>query len=155
MLATAAIVEPTRGNDKSDFNADAEAHAHQQPASLRKILIVEDDLPTLAAWCELIPYWGYSVRGTSEARQALEYLESYCPDLIILDMNLPDGDGIEVLDALERRRIVVPTIVASASSTSSHATGSGRRNAVQFLRKPVDLMHLRRLIEELAWLPKI
>jgi len=129
--------------------AGSDARVRDPSISDRRILIVEDDPATLHALLELVPGWGYSVDSAGEGQRALMLIEESCPDVMLLDLNLPGGDGFSLLEALRGRGITVPTIVISARSTAADIARCSVLGAKHHLRKPVDPRHLRLLIAEL------
>ena len=79
------------------------------------ILIVEDNLPINNLFCKKLSAVGFSCRGVTTIDRAISAIKTAIPDLLILDFELPDGYGIQVLDFLNSQNIQIPTIIASAS----------------------------------------
>ena len=127
----------------------SDAHVRDPSLSDRRILIVEDDPATLHALSELVPAWGYVVDGAAEGQRALKLIEEFRPDIMLLDLNLPGGDGFSLLEALRHRGIELLTIVISARNTAADIARCKVLGANHHLRKPVDPRHLRLLIAEL------
>lgn len=115
------------------------------PARGALILIVEDD-DVLARTLELIVRGaGYRTERTGEGRRALELWRAASPDLILLDLGLPDLDGSEVLRAL-RAESALPVIILTARAEEAdelHGLGLG---ADDYLVKPISA---RRLVAHL------
>jgi DNA-binding response OmpR family regulator len=68
-----------------------------------KVLIVEDDAMIATALSKIFHIWGWTARKALTVADALELLDEDTPHLITLDLQLPDGDGIEVLRAVRSR----------------------------------------------------
>ncbi|MFN9628919.1 MAG: response regulator transcription factor [Cyanobacteriota bacterium] len=68
-----------------------------------KLLVVEDDAPLQAALLRLLGQWGYATEAASTGDEALNWLERELFDLVVLDLGLPDGDGVAVCRQLRRR----------------------------------------------------
>ena len=73
---------------------------------------------------------------------AMAFLERERVDLVLLDIMMPEMDGLEVLRRLKSRRPELPVVMVTASTSLEHAIGSLREGADDFLRKPVDLEEL-------------
>ncbi|HZS46466.1 MAG TPA: response regulator [Blastocatellia bacterium] len=118
-----------------------------------KILIVDDDHDTLELYTYILRTAGYDVVTTSTGKSCLQLARSERPDLVLLDVMIPDVDGIQVCKTLkndpELSRICV--IHVSGMQTSSVAKAEGLdAGADGYLLKPVDdrvlLAHVRAMI---------
>ena len=71
------------------------------------------------------------------------------PDLILLDLNLPDIHGIEVLESLrsEPRTAAIPVIILTADATSREAKRAAETGAYAYLTKPFDVAHFLGVVE--------
>jgi DNA-binding response OmpR family regulator len=102
-----------------------------------KVLLVEDDEPTLAMYATALRMDGFQVRTALDGVTALRMLESFDPDVVILDLKLPMATGFEVLHELRATRLTMPVI-----AVSGHEPGleQAKRNPEFFaaLRKPFD-----------------
>jgi DNA-binding response OmpR family regulator len=67
-----------------------------------KLLVVEDDPPLQAALLRLLAQWGYATEQASTAAEALAWLERELFDLVLLDLGLPDRDGLSLCRQLRR-----------------------------------------------------
>ena len=79
----------------------------------KRILVAEDDRTTRDAWSELIVAWGYKVKTAENGENALNEIAAYDPHILLLDLNLPRKNGLEVLQELNDRGLRIPTIVIS------------------------------------------
>ena len=124
------------------------ADAAPAPAGRRRILIVEDDPQFARIVGELAHELGFesTLVGTSEA--ALEESVQRLPDGIVLDMNLPDGPGLSLLDRLKRdaRTRHIPVHVISASDYTRVALEMG---ALGYLLKPIERARIKAALEKL------
>jgi DNA-binding NtrC family response regulator len=118
--------------------------------SEKRILVAEDDVATGLAWSELIATWGFDVRIADDGRRALELAESYDPHILLLDLRLPELNGLEVLSELRQRGVDIPTIMISGEGEISDAVQAIKLGAYDYLRKPVDPPHLRVLLNNLS-----
>ena len=76
-----------------------------------------------------------------DGREALEVISRHAPDLILLDLQMPRMDGMEVLRALRKEGIDVPTIVITAHGSIDTAVEAMKEGANDFITKPLDAKH--------------
>src|SRR5579883_3437412 len=119
-------------------------------ANEKRILVAEDDLATSQAWSELIVAWGFRVEIAEDGKRALELIESYQPHILLLDLRLPQKDGIQVLSELREKGLHIPTIMISGEGEIPDAVQAIKLGAYDYLRKPVDPSHLRLLLNNLS-----
>jgi two-component system KDP operon response regulator KdpE len=113
-----------------------------------KILLIEDDPDTRQLLKIRLESEGYGTAFAADAVTALRVAREEQPDLILLDMGLPGGDGVVVMDRLKTFPALahIPVIVVSArepTSTEARATEAGAR---AFLQKPIDMDELFRAV---------
>jgi two-component system KDP operon response regulator KdpE len=113
-----------------------------------KILIIEDDRDVLHALRVRLRGEGYQVAVSREAGAAIVSAVEGEPDLILLDLGLPDGDGLAVLERLQAivATATIPVIIITARDLS-YATKAFEKGALAFLEKPVDDRELLAAIE--------
>jgi putative two-component system response regulator len=119
-----------------------------------KILVVDDDRLTVSALEQLLQRHGYSrVMGITDSRTALETCSSFDPDLILLDLIMPDVDGFEVLEALrsDGSERFLPIVVLTGDESEEAKARALEVGATDFLVKPVSqteaLLRIRNLLE--------
>jgi two-component system KDP operon response regulator KdpE len=100
-----------------------------------RILLVDDEVPIQRAVVPLLRSRGYEVQAASTGREALAALDLDPPDVVILDLGLPDIDGLEVCARI-RARSDVPIIVLSARGAESQKVGALDRGADDYVTKP-------------------
>ena len=112
------------------------------------VLIVEDDvaLQQMLAW-ELEDL-GYQVTATGNCRSGKALFEARDFDLVLLDYNLPDGDGVQLTDELRRSRPGVPVIMFSGAGCQDTPERALRSGAVHFVVKPASTALLHRLFQK-------
>ena len=115
-----------------------------------KILIVEDDVDQQRGLVLRLRASGYSVVVAGDAVQAISVARKELPDLILLDIGLPGGDGHLVLDRLSALAATskIPVIVLSGKDPSGHRERVLDAGAVAFFQKPVDNAVLLEAIAE-------
>src|SRR5260221_3585505 len=77
----------------------------------QRILVVDDEAGIRDLLCEFFRRRGFEASATHSAIGVVELAERFSPDLVILDLALPDGDGMEVLDDLKRKIPTLPVII--------------------------------------------
>jgi two-component system KDP operon response regulator KdpE len=104
----------------------------------KKILIVDDDPQLLLGLAPRLKANGYSVVTAEDAIAALGVARKEAPDLIILDLGLPGGDGFLVLERLRNMAELstIPVIVLSARDPADNKRRSLNSGAVAYLQKP-------------------
>jgi len=109
-----------------------------------RILAVDDERDILLLYQEALGTFGHEVIGAVSGAEAMEYLEREAPDLVLLDLRMPDISGLEVLEWLRRRRPHVPIIVCSAVHGLRDEFAIWSAHVAAFLPKPLDMAHLLR-----------
>ena len=100
-----------------------------------KILLVEDEMNIRNLVSTALQAEGYQTVHAGLCKTAKFLFTSYMPDLVILDLGLPDGDGLEILDFI-RKDSLVPVIVLSARIDESDKIGALDRGANDYITKP-------------------
>jgi DNA-binding NtrC family response regulator len=118
--------------------------------SEKRILVAEDDLATSQAWSELIAAWGFRVEVAEDGKRAIELVDSYEPHILLLDLRLPQKDGIQVLSELREKGLQIPTVMISGEGEIPDAVQAIKLGAYDYLKKPVDPSHLRLLLNNLS-----
>ena len=107
------------------------------------VLIVEDEASLRELIRDLLEADGLTVRTSESVAAALAAVASERPDLLLLDVKLPDGDGLSLLDEVRNQGLVAPAIVMTAYGTLDRAVQALRAGAADFLVKPFDNDRLR------------
>jgi DNA-binding response OmpR family regulator len=110
------------------------------------ILLVEDDPTTAMTMTDLLEGSGYQVRRAATAAETKATLQEEVPDLIMLDLMLPDADGL-VLCADLKSRLAVPIIICSASNQTRDRVLGLKLGADDFISKPFDIYELEARVE--------
>ncbi len=107
------------------------------------VLIVEDEPNVRELIRDVLERDGLEVHVAEDLAAASAFLERRVPSLVLLDVKLPDGDGLNFLDALREEGSVTPAIVITAFGTVDRAVQAMRAGASDFLVKPFDNERLR------------
>jgi DNA-binding response OmpR family regulator len=116
--------------------------------SNKKILIIEDDADVRLGYHIRLKANHYDTFFASDAIGSLTEARKHQPDLIILDLGLPGGDGFVVMDRLKTspHLAVIPIIVITARSSFANRERALKAGAKAFLQKPVDNTELLEVI---------
>ena len=104
-----------------------------------RILVVDDDSTIRAVVGEALRREGYRVQTVGSVAAQVEALKSFSPDLLIIDVVLPDGNGLDAIPDIVAARPDLPIIVLSAQNTLSTAVRATEQGAFDYLPKPFDL----------------
>lgn len=113
-----------------------------QGKSLRKILLVDDHPDTLQAMSKLLRKWGYSVATADCVRAALEVADKQPFDVLLSDLGLPDGNGMDIMREV-KRRYALRGIALSGYGTEEDIRRSLEAGFDKHLIKPVSFQDLR------------
>jgi DNA-binding response OmpR family regulator len=122
--------------------------------TFKKILIVDDDKDVLLGLNIRLKASGYNVILAADALSAISKAQQERPDLIVLDIALPGGDGFLVMERLNSPQINlnIPVIILTAKDPQTNRERALKAGAAAFLRKPVDndelLSTIRMALEE-------
>ncbi len=110
------------------------------------ILVVDDE--RLVRWSlqQKLEQWGYHVSLAEDGATALGRIQLDNPDLVTLDVRLPDMTGIEVLSELRNRNIQIPVIVITAFGVVDDAVRSLKLGAYDFIEKPINFEKLENAV---------
>jgi two-component system, NtrC family, response regulator AtoC len=110
------------------------------------ILVVDDE--RLVRWSlqQKLEHWGYHVSLAEDGATALGRVQLDNPDLITLDVKLPDMTGIDVLSELRNRNVQIPVIVITAFGVIDDAVRSLKLGAYDFIEKPINFEKLENAV---------
>jgi two-component system, OmpR family, alkaline phosphatase synthesis response regulator PhoP len=108
----------------------------------RRILVVEDDLAILSGLSMNLKVEGYEVLQSQDGRTGLQRALDDKPDLLVLDVMLPEMNGYEVLKELRRRRVDVPVVMLSARGQEPDKILGLDLGADDYVVKPFGLQEL-------------
>lgn len=112
---------------------------------MNKILIIEDEQAISDLIKMNLDIAGYDSRQVFNGSEALSIFEQYCPDLILLDVMLPDRDGFEVMSKIKPSGI--PAIFLTAKNTLADKVKGLKMGADDYIIKPFEAMELLARIE--------
>src|SRR5712671_5193613 len=113
------------------------------------LLLIDDDpalIPKLVR--QVFPGPAHRVDVAGTGAEGLERVGATPPDVILLDLHLPDGSGLEVYEGIRRIDARIPVIFVTTAKTADDAIEAMKRGAYDYLFKPLDLHQLRKVVGE-------
>ncbi|WP_075089589.1 response regulator [Verrucomicrobium spinosum] len=116
---------------------------------MSRILIIEDEAALASAIGQLTRRMGFEPLLAASAAQGLEQLRRRRPDLVVLDIGLPDRSGLEVLQEIRSIDADLPVLIITAHGHLQNAVEAKKRGASGYLVKPLDLRELEKSLQVL------
>lgn len=111
-----------------------------------KVLIVEDEVLFARAVMRRLQKSNYECAHVESVEDARNIVKQFSPDIVLLDMRLPDGNGLDLLPFFVAKNAMV--IVMTAHGEISDAVSAMKQGAVDYLKKPIDLEELQLSIQK-------
>jgi two-component system nitrogen regulation response regulator NtrX len=104
----------------------------------QKILIIDDDQSICQTYKRILDRHGYHTIDATTGKQGLQLFSTDVYDLVLLDLQLPDSDGLEIAKSMTTEKPGVPIVVISAHGNVQKAVVAAKLGAYDFLEKPLD-----------------
>ena len=114
----------------------------------QKILIVDDDPQIRMLLRDRLQANGYEILLAENGAKGLEMVDKESPDLMLLDLQMPEMGGMEVLDHLRRKSVEIPVVVLTAHGTIERAVEAMKLGAYDFLPKPCKPDHIKLVVHK-------
>jgi CheY-like chemotaxis protein len=116
------------------------------------VLIVDDDTEVANALAEMVSLFDWTTQIVHGPRPALQAIQSKPPALILLDLNMPGVDGLEVCRYIKRDPIAgkTPVVMVTAEDAPTMMERAREAGAEDYLVKPVDVDRLETILNKLA-----
>ncbi len=111
-------------------------------AATPRALIVDDDPGFLAGLAELVKREGFAVSSANSLKQAREEIAAGAPDILLIDLHLPDGSGLSLLSDFEPASAPEVVLITGSASIET-AVDALRRGVADYLTKPVDFARVK------------
>jgi DNA-binding response OmpR family regulator len=115
-----------------------------------RLLLIEDDATLGRALQEFLTSQGYAVDWLADGKRGLQAIENYAYDLLVLDLNLPDIDGLDVLRQLRAEKNALPVLVLTARDALTDRVEGLDAGADDYLSKPFELDELAARVRAFA-----
>jgi two-component system, NtrC family, response regulator AtoC len=116
----------------------------------QKIIIIDDDMLTRVSTADLIKSWGYEVETAASFNDGLKLINEAVPDVAIIDLRLPDGDGMELLSLIREQHPQVDAVILTGHATIDSAIDAIKKGAENYLEKPSDPNRLLVTLKKIA-----
>ena len=118
---------------------------------LARVLVVDDELAIRDSLRMILEYEGYGVAEAATGESALAEVRRQSPDAVVLDIKMPEMDGLTVLQKFRERGFEMPVIIVTGHGDVATAVEATRRGAYDILEKPLErdrlLVSLRNAVE--------
>jgi CheY-like chemotaxis protein len=131
--------------DSHDVNAAFTLNATQELPTRIPVVLVADDDPDILTMVQLrLERCGYTVLAARNGREALELTAGHLPDLVVLDIAMPELSGLEALAQLKAAPLTssIPVILLTARATSGDVETGLAAGAAEYLTKPFSPQEL-------------
>jgi len=113
-----------------------------------KVLLVDDEEEFVETLAERMRNRGMDVATSSSGGTALELIDEGTYDVVVLDLQMPGMDGLEVLTRMKSRQPEIQVILLTGHATVQKSVEAMKQGALEFLEKPIDLAKLAEIIHE-------
>ena len=107
-----------------------------------QILLVEDDQSLAGGLCKALSNEGFVTNHVDKGNDALHVIDTEPPDIVILDLGLPDIDGLDVLKRVRQRSSTLPVLILTARSSVDARVSGLQGGADDYLPKPFEMPEL-------------
>ena len=114
------------------------------------LLIIDDELSALHKLGQIFREHGFTVLTAPSATEGLKLLAQQRPDVVLLDIGLPDQSGFETFQHIRGRDDRIPVIFITGKDTTDTATEAMKMGAYDYLVKPLQLQQLVQLVKRAA-----
>jgi len=111
--------------------------------SQANILVIEDEAQVRESYIDMFSFFGHNVEAVSNGREGLSLINKNGYDIVVTDLNMPEMDGLEVLDYLKKKKPYIEVIVITGFATLENAIKAMKMGAYDYVTKPVDIDHVR------------
>ena len=116
------------------------------PSSLGRVLLVEDEPRVAAMLRDVLVELGYIVTVAGGGAEALQFVPVFEPDVVLLDLLMPEMSGVEVLEHLRRDHPTLRVVIMSGNEDVEVARATLRAGAFDYLGKPFSIDVLARVV---------
>jgi len=109
-----------------------------------KILVIDDSSTNVVLLNAVLLQYGYEVITAFSAKEAFRLLEKESPDLILLDLLMPEISGFDFLGEIKKKKKLknIPVVIVSAVGSKENVSLTQELGAVSFINKPVNIEEL-------------
>ena len=115
---------------------------------MHRILIIDDDQQLGLSFAKILSQEGYQPANAFTGRDGIDSVKKNPPDLVILDIRLPDMGGLQVFEVIHELFPKLPVIIITAYSSTETAIGAIQKGAFDYIYKPFDVPEMLLVIEK-------
>lgn len=122
----------------------------QTPVSreIKKIMLIDDEKDLCLLLSEILEEKGYSVTSANSVGDALDFFKEEPPDLVILDLNLPDGDGMSIVSKIKKTNPNTIICIVSAYGSEKRKMDAKKKGISIFIDKPFTVKEILKNIRQ-------
>jgi DNA-binding NtrC family response regulator len=129
--------------------ASSQVKSEKAKTQMANILVVDDEMGIRELLSEILGDEGHAIQLAENAQQARDARAAGAPDLVLLDIWMPDTDGVTLLKEWQRDGLLtMPVIMMSGHATIDTAVEATRIGALNFLEKPIALQKLLKAVQQ-------
>ncbi len=123
----------------------------------KRILVVDDHEDNVEVLRARLEARGYEVEGATNGQEALDTVSRWCPDLVLLDVMMPDMDGLEVVKRLKADKSLpfIPVIMQTALDSTERMVAGLEAGADDYVTKPINFQELEARVRSLLRIKKL
>lgn len=110
---------------------------------MKKIVVADDEVRIRMLYKEVLSGLGYEVHCAKDGNEAWKLFQEHKPDLVILDVKMPEMHGFEVLEKIRDENHEVPVLICSAYPKLGKDPSVATMGVIGFINKPIDIGTLR------------
>lgn len=109
---------------------------------MTKLLIIDDEIEFASTLCQRLNLRGIDTTDAHSGTEGLSQMKELVPDIIILDLKMPDMSGLDVLDSIKKHNPAIEVIMLTGHGSSAAGMEAMEKGAFNYIMKPVDLNEL-------------
>ncbi len=122
--------------------------------SFKKVLIVEDDIHLNTAITEFFNLKSFKCISVTDGLMAMQLIESHTFDLYVIDINIPEVSGLDLLKYIRKTDLYTPTIIITASLEIENFTMAFENGCSEYIKKPFHIKELDIRVNNLLSIPQ-
>ncbi len=115
---------------------------------MNQILVIDDDQQLGLSFTKILSQEGYRTANAFTGRDGIEAVKTNLPDVVILDIRLPDMGGLDVFEVIHKLFPKLPVIIITAYSSTETAIGAIQKGAFDYIYKPFDVPEMLQVVEK-------
>jgi two-component system response regulator AtoC len=114
---------------------------------MRKVIIIDDDESTRESLLTYLNEQGYETYSAEGGIKGIEIVKKINPDIVISDVNMPDMNGLDVLEKIKEMDELIQVIIITAFDDMNSTITAMQRGAYDYLEKPIDIVRLKLVMQ--------